>query len=166
MTQTQTVHGEHKTKVKAEETKLIDYLGLNIDRRKHFDTVINWLMRSDASGVGGRIACGPWQTSVSRAVSHRGSASHTQITVYHLLLLSDHLRHYKSPAALLDNHHRTCAISSLLRSVDYRKSWFTSSCTHHSPHHSPCSFALTIYHSLGLLLQTYYTIRLHKSFPP
>jgi len=78
MTQTQTVHGEHKTKVKAEETKLIDYRGLNIDRRKHFDTVINWLMRSDASGVGGRIACGPWQTSVSRAVSHRGSASHTQ----------------------------------------------------------------------------------------
>jgi len=62
----------------------------------------------------------------------------------------------QSPTALLDMHHLTCGISSLLLSTSTSScslsSWFTSSCTYHLI--TVITFALTIYHSLDLSLQT------------
>jgi len=79
-----------------------------------------------------------------------------------------YLPHYKSPTALLDRHHLTCDISSLLHSFHFLttelfvwlpstsfcslSSWFTSLCAYHLI--TVITFAFTIYHSISLSFQT------------
>jgi len=67
-----------------------------------------------------------------------------------------YLPHYISPTALLDMHHLTYGISSLLHSVNLIL--FSVLLVHFIlyVYHliTVTTFALTIYHSLGLLLQT------------
>jgi len=89
---------------------------------------------------------GKWRSSLSAVYETLREKRTMCIEWYHL-----HLPHYESPTALLDMHHITCGISSLLYS--FNLILFTLLTLRILPHHSH-HLRSHIYHSFSLSLQT------------